>query len=159
MDGTVWTVERGAYSDHRVMCACETKAQAAGLVAAYNAEEDTYQTAFVGELPVVAEVERITTYGMQLDIWDDGTVSRPYQRERATTPLETTRTELSFDMLHPYRAKPVTWRWVRAPVHRGKGGRLEVFGTDLERVRRVYSDRRAQLLAEDAFRQRREVKG
>jgi hypothetical protein len=56
-------------------------------------------------------------------------------------------------------SKPVTWRWVRAPVHDGKGGRLEVYGTDEQRVRQTFSDRKAQLLTEDAFRMRREAKG
>ena len=39
------------------------------------------------------------------------------------------------------------------------GNQLVVTGTDLEAVRRVFSDRRAQLLAEDAFRLKREAKG
>lgn len=154
----MWTVESGSYSDHRVHCVCRTKAQAEALVAAYNGESE-YGSAVVGELPIVTKVEHVTTYTMSLDIWDDGAVSTPFSRTSSTAPIERVKTELSFDMLHPFHNQPVTWRWVRAPVHDGKGGRLDVVGTDQERVRKVFSDRKVQLLAEDVFRMRSEAKG
>lgn len=147
----MYTVERGAYSDHRVLCVCKTKRQANAIVKAYNGDPESWgENAFVGELPIVTKAEKITTFGLICEVWDDG---------RVTDEREDMRTEFTFDMLWSTYAAPVIWRWVRAPTHQGKGGRLEVHGTDLERVRRVYSDRRAQLLAEDAFRMKREAKG
>lgn len=147
----MYTVERGAYGDHRVMLVCKTKRQATAIAKAYNADPDSWgEDAYVGSLPIMATAEKVTVYGLLCEVWDDGTV---------TTEREHIKTEFTFDMLNALYNQPVTWRWVRAPVHRNKGGRLEVHGTDLERVRRVYSDRRAQLLAEDAFRMKREAKG
>jgi mRNA-degrading endonuclease toxin of MazEF toxin-antitoxin module len=44
-------------------------------------------------------------------------------------------------------------------MHHDQGGRLEVWGTDHERVRKVYGDRRALIISDDAFRAQREVTG
>lgn len=145
----MWTVESGEYSDHRVLCVCRTKKLAQELVDALNGDSSRWGNAFIGSLPVATGVNYVTTYTQACEVWDDGTT---------TQTTESIRTELDIDMLWPERAKPVGWRWVRAPIHNGKGGRLEVFGTDLEAVRRTFSDRRAQLIAEDAFRSRREAK-
>lgn len=150
MSGVVWTVEKGQYSDHRVLCVARTKPEAEAIAAAYNGDEDAWGKAYVNSLPMVSTPERITVFGLECQVWDDGTVD---------ATRESDRTEWDFDMLYPQHAKPATWRWVRAPVHKGKGGRLEVYGTDVERVRRVFSDRRAQLLAEDTFRAKREARG
>lgn len=94
--------------------------------------------------------ERIEVHERQENVWDDGTTSDLSVRVKV---------EWEHDMLYPERIAPVLWRWVRAPMHKGKGGRLEVYGTDPERVARVFSDRRAHLLAEDTFRMKREAKG
>lgn len=146
----VWTVESGQYSDHKVMCVTRTKREADAIAKLYNQDSDGYRDAYVSTLPLISEPERVTTHQMQEDLYDDGT-SAHY--------VETSRVEWEFDMLWPEYNRPVTWRWVRAPVHGGRGGRLEVFGTDQESVRRTFSDRRAQLVADDVFRRRREVKG
>lgn len=148
-DNRMWTVESGGYSDHRVLCVCPTKKQAEALVEALNSNKSGWSDAFIGSLPVATEVNFVTTYTMSCEVWDDGTT---------TETSESVRTELDIDMLWPDRARPVGWRWVRAPIHKSFGGRLEVFGTDHEAVRRTFSDRRAQLIAEDAFRKRREAK-
>lgn len=145
----MWTVESGEYSDHRVLCVCRTKKQAQEIADALNANKSGYYDAYVGTLPIATGVNYVTTYTMQCNVWDDGTT---------TETSESVRTELDIDMLWPERERPVGWRWVRAPIHNGRGGRLEVFGTDHEAVRRTFSDRRAQLIAEDAFRKRREAK-
>lgn len=152
MMATMWTVEVGEYSDYKVMCVTHTKAEAERITELYNGtNESTYNNAYIGSLPVISgEPQQVTIYGIQETIWDDG---------RTEHRQESMSIEWEFDLLWPERNRPVTWRWVRAPMHGGRGGRLEVHGTDLERVRRVFSDRRAQLLAEDAFRARREAVG
>lgn len=145
LDEMLWTVERGEYSDHKVMCACRTKAEAQAVLDAYNADEESRRAARLGRLPLVSEPVRITTLSVQVNIFDDDTTDEI---------REMIRTEFEFDMLWPQHAKPVSWVWVRAPIHNGKGGRLEVHGTDQERVRKVFSDTRARLLADDGLRSR-----
>ena len=45
---------------------------------------------------------------------------------------------------------------IRAPIYNGKAGRLEVYGTDRERVREAFFNGKNQLVANPALRKRRE---
>lgn len=149
MSEVIWVVSTGEYSDYRVMCACPTKADANAVMKKYNESGDNWSDARVEQLPVVeASVEQIDVLTMEITIQDDDSLRDRGQR---------IRTEWPFDSLYPH--SPVTWRWVRAPIHRGQAGRLEVSGTDHTRVRRVFSDKQAELLASPGLRLRREAKG
>jgi hypothetical protein len=146
----MYCVSSGSYSDYRVLCVCDSQKRAKAVAAAMRADDDGYRQdaqtetiAFVDYDPVKVDV-----YSLSVEVWDNGTT---------TTERDYTHSEWPFDAFVPLVR--VAWRWVRAPVHKNKGGRLDVHGTDQEAVRRVFSDRRAQLLAEDAFRLKREVKG
>src|SRR5207253_3337328 len=109
-----------------------------------------YSDARIEEMPMLSAVpEKVTLHERYVQVWDDGTTS---------DQVEQVRTEWPFDMLWPERNRPVGWRWVRAPIHNGRGGRLEVWGTSKGRVDKVFSERRAQLLADDAFRARSEAR-
>lgn len=146
-----WVVSAGDYSDYKVMCICDSKKRAETVAMLYNADRETYSTARVEQLPFVnADPVQVTSYLIRENIWDDGTTSEKRQTARKQWP---------FDALYPEDLVPSAWRWVRAPIHNGKGGRLEVRGVDLSRVRRTFSDKRAQLKAEDAFRMKREATG
>ena len=145
-DKSVWLVSSGSYSDYRVHCAAPSKTAAQGIVDALNGD-DEWTKYFVEQVPVIEKAERITVYGIEAIIEDAGTVREESVRDRD---------EWNIDPLYPQRLRPVTVRWVRAPIYNGKGGRLEVFGTDLERVRRVFSDTRAQLIADPGLRARKE---
>ena len=146
-----WAVSSRSYSDYRVLCICDSKKRAERIAGLYNADRENYGDAMVETIPYFArEPVQVTSYERQANVWDDGTVSD--QRDSQNTEWE-------FSMFWPERNTPVGWRWVRAPIHDGKGGRLEVYGTDRKRVLRVFSDRKAQLLVEDAFRMRGEVRG
>lgn len=145
---TVWGVSRGDYSAYRVMAICDSQERAeriVGLLADPNGYGDADAEAFIyfDRDPV-----RVTTYSMSCEVWDNGTTSET---------RESVRTEWEMDMLWPERNVPVSWRWVRAPIHQNKGGRLEVGGTSRTRVAKVFSDRRAELLAVDAVRMRPEA--
>jgi hypothetical protein len=147
---TVWAVTKGDYSDHTVLCVCQTKARATLVAAAYNENNDRWGEARVESMIWLDRTpEKIVTYQRMVEVWDDGTTSG--QRESESIESE-------IDMLYPERIKPVTWRWVRAPVHDGKGGRLEVAGTDKRRVGKVFSEKRAQLIADDVMRMRQEIR-
>jgi len=148
---TVHVISSGSYSDYRVHAVVKgTKADAEALVARANGIRDSYHDAYTVEsLPTVSsDVERVSILSIQENVWDDGTTGDHYER---------TSVEWPFDTL--YDLSEVSWRWVRAPAHHGRGGRLEVRGTDHERVRRVFSDRRAALMVDDALRAIRERRG
>lgn len=147
---TMYCVSSGSYSDYRVICVCESKERAEEVAAAMRADSDGWrrdatveQIAYVDYKP-----ELIPVYQMNAEIMDNGEVTE--------SPLHQSN-EFPFDSLYPFVR--VSWRWVRAPMHHDKGGRLEVRGYDLEAVRHVYGDRKAQLQVEDAFRMTREAKG
>lgn len=144
--GRVWLVSSGSYSDYRVHCAAPSKKAAQGIVDALNGDDEWIKY-FVERVPVVDKAEKVTVYGIKAVITDDGTVREESVRDRD---------EWNVDPLYQQRLRPVTVRWVRAPIYHGRAGRLEVYGTDEERVRKTYSDMRAQLLADPALRSRRE---
>ena len=145
-DGTVWVVSSGSYSDYRVHCAAPSKKAAQSIVVALNAT-DNWTKYLVERVPVIEKAERVTIYGVEAIVTDNGTVREESVRDRD---------EWNVDPLYPQRLRPVTVRWVRAPIYHGRAGRLEVYGLDEERVRKTYSDMRAQLLADPELRKRRE---
>ena len=145
MSDRVWLVSSGSYSDYRVHCAAPSKKAAQAIVVALNGDETCNY--FIEQVPVIDKAEKVTIYGVEAIVTDDGTVREESARDRD---------EWNVDPLYPYRLCPVTVRWVRAPIYNGQAGRLEVYGLDEERVRKTYSDMRAQLLADPALRKRRE---
>ena len=147
MSGHVWLVSSGSYSDYRVLCAAPSKKAAQGIVDALNADADGWSRYFMERVPVIEHAERVTVYGLEAIITDAGTVREESVRDRE---------ERNVDPLYPERLRPVTVRWVRAPLYNGRAGRLEVYGTDRERVRKTFSDMKAQLLADPVLRERQE---
>lgn len=147
----VYVISKGDYSDYSVLCACPTKKDADVIAKRMNEDDDVWGGPVrVERLPVhTADVEKVAILRMRVNIWDDGTTTLESASVSHEWPFDTV-----FD-----DPMPMKWRWVRAPVHGGRGGRLEVSGTDHERVRRVFSDRRAMLLTDDAMRAKREMRG
>ena len=147
-DKSVWVVSSGSYSDYRVHCAAPSKAAAQSIVDELSAT-DEWAEYFLEEVPVIEKAERITVYGIEAIISDAGTVRKETVRDRD---------EWNVDPLLPERLRPVTVRWVRAPIYSGQAGRLEVYGTDRELVGKTFSDMKAELIADPALRKRREFK-
>lgn len=140
----IWAVSSGSYSDYRVLACVATEADAVKLATRINETGSWCRDAFVESFPLVApDIPQVQFLTMSCNVMDDGS---------CVTQPEHIIVEWPFDGDYP----AVKWRWVRT---HNKGGRLDASGTDHGRVRRVFSDRRAQLLAEDAFRMRREAKG
>ena len=145
MSDRVWVVSSGSYSDYRVHCAAPSKKAAQAIVVALNGDETCNY--FIEQVPVIDKAEKVTIYGMEAIVTDDGTVREESVRDRD---------EWNIDPLYPQRLRPATARWVRAPIYNGQAGRLEVYGLDEERVRKTYSDMRAELIADPGLRKRRE---
>ena len=146
MSDRVWVVSSGSYSDYRVHCAAPSKKAAQGIVDALNGDDEWIKY-FVERVPVVDKAERITVYGIEAIVTDDGTVREESVRDRD---------EWNVDPLYQQRLRPVTVRWVRAPIYNGQAGRLEVYGTDRGLVLKTFSDTRAQLIADPGLRARKE---
>lgn len=147
---TMWAVSSGSYSDYRVHAVCDSEATAKTIVARANADANTYERYEIEELAFIDDptIKKAETLRLRVNIWDDGT---------ETQQSETFIVEWPFDTL--WDLTDCSWRLVRAPIHNGKGGRIEVWGTDHERVRKVFGERRALFHSDDAFRSKREIKG
>lgn len=140
---SLWAVSKGSYSLYRILCVCDSKERAERIASlpkkdGWDDDRGVEEMIFLDRDPVT-----VTSYCMTEELFDDGT-TRAFREDIST--------EWEFDMLYSERNRPVGWRWVRAPYIRDRGGRLEVFGTDLERVRKVFSDRKAMLRTDDAMR-------
>lgn len=147
MSDKAWAVSKGSYSDYGVLCICPDRETAERIARDVNADQHSYGEAFVEQISFLTESRTVQTYGLECEVWDNGTTSETRERDMV---------EHEANMLWPERNRPVTKRWVRAPMYHNTGGRLEVYGTDQERVRRVFSDTRAQLVADPVLRKRRE---
>ena len=147
---TMWAVSRGDYSDYRVLCVCETEEIAKVVAEKYNQTTSyVYHNARVEEIALVdGSVQRESILCMQQEILDDGTTRNLSEMVKAEWP---------FEQLHETPA--ATWRWFRAPYIQRIGGRLEVRGKDHERVRRIFGEQRAALMADDAYRAQPEMGG
>jgi hypothetical protein len=144
-DGTVWVVSSGSYSDYRVHCAAPSKKAAQEIVDVLNGADEWIKY-FVERVPVIEQAERITVYGFEAVIADAGTVCNSVLH----------RDEWNVNPLYPERLRPVTVRWVRAPIYNGQAGRLEVYGADRELVGTTFSTMKARLVGDPELRQRRE---
>ena len=149
MADVMYAIVSGEYSDYQVHCVCPTKEDAEDIVARANVDKSPYYAYRVEEMPVCdRSIQQVVTLQLQTTIWDNG---------EETDTRENTYIEWPFDTM--YGAPVIRWRWVRAPMHHGEGGWLEVMGTDHERVRKVYGELRARLQHDDAFRMEREIDG
>ncbi len=135
-----YAVVSGSYSDYTVH-AIFTNRLAALEAAVQHGQDDTYSAADVEDIVLYEDVpEKETIYRMIQTIWDDGRVQDDLRQDSDTRlPWNTW-----YDAPRDGRPKV---RYVRAPMHKDKGGRLEVFGRDEQAVKQAFSDRKAQILA------------
>ena len=133
MSDRVWLVSSGHYSEYLVHCAAPSEKAAENIVRALNAT-DEWAEYFVEEVPVIKKADRVTV------------------------EVECNRVEWNVNPLYPERLQPVTVRWVRAPVHNGRGGRLGVYGLHQDLVRETFSDMKARLVADPVLSKSPEFK-
>lgn len=144
----MYAVSSGSYSDYRVKCLCETEAAANAVAAKLRTERDGFDTdAVVEQFDVVDEsVESYPQLRIDMEIYDDGRIERPREWVNQKWPFDE----------EPISAR---WRWVRAPCHNGCGGRLEVWGADHARVRKVFTEKRALFMADKVMAKQKEIQG
>lgn len=146
---TMWAVTHGSYSDYTVLCVCPSKDVAERVAAKIKGAPGTWNTSpEIQEFHVATDdTQPVDILTMRVELWDDGTES-DYRETR--------------DLRWPWDwgyTPDLQWRWWRASIHQRQGGTLLVSGSDHERVRRVFSDRRAQVKSEDAFRLKNHAQG
>lgn len=128
----IWAISSGSYSDYTVHAVTEDKATAEMWMKALRAEEDGCNgDATVEEILLVESGVapfKATSWNLSVDLWDDGREDELCVRGTSTYPIAMWG--------DPPPPRPRV-RKVRAPIHRDKGGRLEVFGATEKAVRKV----------------------
>jgi hypothetical protein len=133
----IYAISSGSYSDYRVLAVFSSKKVAQETLRRWNGTNDSWSSGQVEEFPFYDAVpEPETVFSMIQELWDDGTEGRLNERAHTDMPFDRL-----FDV--PPKGRPSV-RFVRAPVHQGKGGRLEVRGTDIKKVQKAFRDRKAQ---------------
>ena len=147
----MWLVGNGGY-EYNAHAVCHTKADADRLAAKmrlYSAQLDNMYGCFddvqVDSIMVTdGDLEPDRLYVRMVELWDNGT-SDPV---RAHSTLQWP--------FYQYKHAPDSvprWRWVRAPIHDGNGGRLEVWGLDGATVDALLAEK----LADTSYRSKKEV--
>jgi hypothetical protein len=145
MPKTLWAVTQGCYSDYRVLCVCPTEAIAELVAEKYNATE-RYGDAITEEFPLI-------------DDCDPEPIPVLWMRTRLCDASHETDREEWIEVYWPFDMSPddvvnaaVSWSWARA----ADWGTLRVGGVDHERVRRVFSQKRAELMTTPAYLKQRD---
>lgn len=104
---TIWIIEKGSYSDYRVVGVYSTK-EGAELVCARINGEDRCESATVAEWPLDPGVEAINQRLAPFTVWmlRDGTTERCMQDDN--------------DFEYTINDKLTIWRRSEAPAYRGK---------------------------------------
>lgn len=143
MSATVYALAVGAYSDYHIKALFPTEELAEEAVKANKGDDRWHDESRVEAFILYDEIpERITVYRVQEVIWDNGETT-DYRADESTN--------LPWNQWYDFNenGRPEV-RYVRAPVHRNKGGRLEVSGTDQQAVNQAFGDDKAKLLAKAA---------
>lgn len=143
----------GSFDDYRILVAVDGTLEDARLLASRLRGSGRYSDANEEELLVVkADIPQVEVLKVSTTIWDDGQVDEAQPRVSVQWPWERYNSD---DEL----IAAAEWRWVRAPMHMGKGGRLDVEGTDHALVRQVLAEEAERILANRALSERTSAKG
>jgi hypothetical protein len=135
---TVWGITTGEYSDYRVQALFATEDAAKRAAALRDDHADI--SAFNFYSADDSEPKLVQVYYHNVELWDDGTQGS--DRAHSDTHWEYDGYESRFMDKRPYV------RFVRAPMHHDKGGRLEVYGINEKACLKTVSDYIAQWKAQ-----------
>ena len=143
---SIFAVSSGSYSDYRVLAVFETKKDAeiwakelTEAKVSYDGVEADYPL-----LPEGAQVEemllvpkgvapyKVTHYELRAELWDNGKVDEQDLQVNVEYAIT------SYEGIPPTRPRV---RYIRAPCHENKGGRLEIHGDSEKKVRKVFSEK------------------
>ena len=133
----VYAFVTGAYSDYGVEALFETR-ELAQMAVDVTSESHSYSPR-IEEMWLYDEFpERIESWTMTVEVWDDGQVDEVLTRNESAYPWE------HLWGIPPERPRV---RYVRAPIHHDRGGRIEVYGQDRVGVQKALNDFRARVIA------------
>jgi hypothetical protein len=130
-----FAVSSGSYSDYSVHAVCEDEATAERWAEALRSDSEGWHSdAVVEELPLIAagtKPAKQTTVHLSQTLWDDGHEEERHVSETSEYPI--------VSLYGPPPRRPSV-RFVRAPIHKNRGGRLEIRGRTESAVLKVYGD-------------------
>lgn len=133
----IFVVSDGEYSDYTVLAAFDSEETAERWAQALRNDSDGWHnSARVESLTLIDSAEPIekrTTYRQNVELWDDGTTDTKGVFANSHFPV---------GYFGPPPVRPIV-RYVRAPCHKNKGGRLEVTANSEAAVRKVVGERMA----------------
>jgi len=135
---TIWVIEKGSYSDYRVVGVYSTKEGAELVCARINGEEN-YEPATVAEWPLDPGVEAINQGLAPFTVWmlRDGTTEKCVQDDD--------------DFEYTLNGSLTIWRRSGAPAYRGQNVQDclmgQVFAKDSAHAIKIVNERRVQMIA------------
>ena len=143
-----WAVSNGSYSSYRVQCLFERRADATAYAKGSGGFVEEFWFYAKGERP-----ESVPWFDAEVTLWDNGEIGDPEVRPKTvkgTAPWYESsfyeKSDVEFECEVPEGRPKVTF--VRAPIHGGKGGRLEAIGRDKVAVTKALSDYIAEWIVE-----------
>ena len=138
MGKSVWVIEKGSYSDHRVVGVYSTQ-ERAKLVCEHINKDGSYEPATVAKWPLDPGVEAINKGLLVFTVWmlRDGTVEKC---DQGTGGFE-----------YALSAAPHIWRRSKAPAYRGKNAvdclTAQVFARNIAHAVKIVNEYRTQIIA------------
>lgn len=130
-----YAVASGEYSDYRILAVCTDESTAEAWAAALREDPETWHSdarvELVDEISPGVAPFRFSAVDLRQELRDDGSES---------PPAITEETCLAVGSLYGVPPLRPLVRFVRAPCHDGKGGRLEIRGRTRAGVLKVYGD-------------------
>ena len=135
---SIWVIEKGSYSDYRVVGVYSTK-EGAELVCAKINGEESYELAVVSEWPLDPGMEAINQ-GLSpfvVHMLRDGTTEKIWMDES--------------DFEYTLNDRPTIWRRSSAPAYQGKNIpdclTARVFAKDSQRAVKIANEHRTRMIA------------
>ncbi len=141
---SIWVIEKGSYSDYRVVGVYSTKEGAELVCKRINGADDYSDRAIVSEWPLDPGVEAINQ-GLSpfvVHMLRDGTTEKVWMDES--------------DFEYTLNDQPTIWRRSEAPAYRGKNAQdyitARVFAKDSQHAVKIVNEHRTRMIASGEWR-------
>lgn len=144
MAKSVWVIEKGEYSDYRVVGVFTSKENADDMAARINESETYGEPATVAEWPLDPAIRELRAGFQPYHVWmlRDGTVERCDRTDVSTYDLASASCEL--------------WRRSKAPAYKGKGIedclKATVWAKDDKHAIKIVNEMRTEMIAMNRWR-------
>lgn len=144
----IYVISTGVYSDYHLICYCPNKKEADQLAARLNDAEgaENYRVEWLplatGDVPL----SRHYVGYARINLEDGSIISETEKVTEGWPPLGWEKLGMS-------------WTWWRGYGSQATDGGLSVIGTDVELAQKVYSEKRAQLIADPVMRSKPDLRG